>query len=79
MLLINTDKQPPLSSYYELEHQTLGGTYEVLHFKELDPSRIISKTTIPYLNLIQSNDPSNKISPMLKDSPDGTLRFSLLL
>lgn len=78
-LLIDTDTQPTLSSYYELEYQAPGGTYEFLHFKDVDPTHIISKTTIPNLDLIQSNDPSNKISPMLRDSPDGALRFSLLL
>ncbi len=78
-LLIDTDTQPTLSSYYELEYQAPGGTYEFLHFKDVNPTHIISRTTIPNLDLIQSNDPSNKISPMLRDSPDGALRFSLLL
>ncbi len=78
-LLIDTDTQPTLSSYYELEYQAPGGTYEFLHFKDVDPTHIISRTAIPNLDLIQSNDPSNKISPMLRDSPDGALRFSLLL
>ncbi|MGX2956102.1 ParA family protein [Ursidibacter arcticus] len=78
-LLIDTDTQPTLSSYYALDYQAPGGTYEFLHFRDVEPSHIISKTTIPNLDLIQSNDPSNKISPMLRDSPDGALRFSLLL
>lgn len=78
-LLIDTDTQPTLSSYYALLYQAPGGTYEFLHFKDVDPTHIISKTSIENLDLIQSNDPSNKISPMLRDSPDGALRFSLLL
>ncbi|QLB12761.1 chromosome partitioning related protein ParA [Bisgaardia hudsonensis] len=78
-LLIDTDIQPTLSSYYPLDYQAPGGTYEFLHFRDVEPSHIISKTKIQNLDLIQSNDPSNKISPMLRDSPDGALRFSLLL
>lgn len=78
-LLIDTDTQPTLSSYYQLDYQAPGGTYEFLQFRDVDPEHIISRTTIPNLDLIQSNDPSNKISPMLRDSPDGALRFSLLL
>ncbi|MDY5422327.1 ParA family protein [Actinobacillus porcinus] len=78
-LLIDTDTQPTLSSYYVLNYQAPGGTYEFLHFRDVEPSHIISKTTIPNLDLIQSNDPSNKISSILRDSPDGALRFSLLL
>lgn len=78
-LLIDTDTQPTLSSYYQLDYQAPGGTYEFLQFRDVDPEHIISRTTIPNLDLIQSNDPSNKISPMLRDSPGGALRFSLLL
>lgn len=78
-LLIDTDTQPTLSSYYQLDYQAPGGTYEFLQFRDVDPEHIISRTTIPNLDLIQSNDPFNKISPMLRDSPDGALRFSLLL
>lgn len=31
-LLIDTDTQPTLSSYYQLDYQAPGGTYEFLHF-----------------------------------------------
>lgn len=79
ILLIDTDTQPTLSSYYALDYQARGGTYEFLHFRDVEPSHIISKTKIQNLDLIQSNDQSNKISPMLRDSPEGALRVSLLL
>lgn len=78
-LLIDTDIQPTLSSYYALSYSAPGGTYQLLIDKNASPEVIISKTVIPNLDLIQSNDPSNNISQMLRNAPDGALRFSSML
>ncbi|OOF82004.1 chromosome partitioning protein ParA [Rodentibacter ratti] len=78
-LLIDTDTQPTLSSYYALTEEAPGGIYEFLSHRDVDPSHIISKTSISNLDLIQSNDPSNNVSPMLRNAPDGAIRFSHLL
>ncbi|TYG35321.1 ParA family protein [Lonepinella koalarum] len=78
-LLIDTDIQPTLSSYYALSYKAPGGIYQLLIDKNASPETIISKTVIPNLDLIQSNDPSNNISQMLRNAPDGALRFSSML
>ncbi|MDG2961748.1 ParA family protein [Exercitatus varius] len=78
-LLIDTDTQPTLSSYYALSYSAPGGIYQLLIDKNATPEAIISKTVIPNLDLIQSNDPSNNISQMLRNAPDGALRFSSML
>ncbi|MBB5151886.1 cellulose biosynthesis protein BcsQ [Histophilus somni] len=48
-------------------------------YQDVDPTRIISKTTLPNLDLIQSNDPTNNVSQMLHNAPDGAIWFSFLL
>ncbi|SMB82330.1 chromosome partitioning related protein ParA [Pasteurella testudinis DSM 23072] len=78
-LLIDTDIQPTLSSYYTLSYAAPCGIYEFLINRDVAPSNIISNTIIPNLDLIQSNDPSNNISQILRNSPDGALRLRYLL
>ncbi|AOF53469.1 chromosome partitioning protein ParA [Rodentibacter caecimuris] len=78
-LLIDTDIQPTLSAYFALEYAAPGGIYEFLINQDVDPANIISKTTLPNLDLIQSNDPTNNVSQMLRNAPDGAIRFSFLL
>lgn len=78
-LLIDTDTQPTLSSYFSLTQSAVGGIYEFLTNRDVNPEHIISKTTISNLDLIQSNDPSNNVSQMLRNAPDGAIRFTHLL
>ncbi len=78
-LLIDTDTQPTLSSYYSLAETAPGGIHEFLSLRDVEPSHIISKTAIKNLDLIQSNDPSNNVSQMLRNAPDGVIRFSHLI
>lgn len=78
-LLIDTDTQPTLSAYFALEYTAPGGIHEFLTYQDIEPSHIISKTTLPNLDLIQSNDPTNNVSQMLRNAPDGAIRFSFLL
>lgn len=78
-LLIDTDTQPTLSAYFVLEYTAPGGIHEFLTYQDIEPSHIISKTTLPNLDLIQSNDPTNNVSQMLRNAPDGAIRFSFLL
>lgn len=78
-LLIDTDVQPTLTSYYELDYSAPGGLYELLINKITDPVRIISKTVVQNLDLIQSNDAGGIINQMLRNAPDGALRFRHLL
>jgi ATPases involved in chromosome partitioning len=78
-LLIDTDTQPTLTSYYSLEKVAPGGIHEFLAYRDVDPEHIISRTSIENLDLIQSNDPSNNVSQMLRNAPDGAIRFTHLL
>ncbi|MDH3001449.1 chromosome partitioning protein ParA [Chelonobacter oris] len=79
VLMIDTDVQPSLSSYYNTIYSAPGGTYEFIINRNIDPDVIISHTDIPNLHLIKSNDPTGKISLLLKDSDDGVIRFNHLV
>lgn len=79
VLMIDTDVQPSLSSYYKTVNNAPGGIYEFIINRIIEPESIISQTDIPNLDLIRSNDPTGKISLLLKDSDDGVIRFNHLL
>ncbi|MGQ9444951.1 ParA family protein [[Pasteurella] aerogenes] len=78
-LMIDTDVQPTLSSYYHLSHTAPKGLFEFLINSETDPEQIISKTEIDNLDIIRSNDPSDNITTHLRNAPDGMLRFADLI
>lgn len=79
VLMIDTDVQPSLSSYYKTVNHAPGGIYEFIINRTTDPTIVISQTDIPNLDLIKSNDPTGKISLLLKDSDDGVIRFNHLI
>lgn len=79
VLMVDTDVQPSLSSYYKTSYNAPGGIYEFIINRTIAPEAVISHTDIPNLDLIKSNDQSGKISLLLKDSDDGVIRFSHLL
>ena len=79
VLMIDTDVQPSLSSYYTTVNNAPGGIYEFIINRTTDPTIVISQTDIPNLDLIKSNDPTGKISLLLKDSDDGVIRFNHLI
>jgi chromosome partitioning related protein ParA len=79
-LMIDLDPvQPSLSSYYELAHEAEGGIYDLIALNITEPERVISRTVIPNLSLIVSNDPNNQLINLLLQAPDGRLRLSQLL
>jgi chromosome partitioning related protein ParA len=78
-LLVDLDTQPSLSSFYRLEHEAPGGTYQLISQNETIPDLIISQTCIPNLSLILSNDPHNQLSNMLLYAADGRLRLKNLM
>jgi chromosome partitioning related protein ParA len=45
-LLIDLDGQPTLSSYFPLEYQAPGGTFDLLVHSTTTPEKIISRTNI---------------------------------
>ncbi|MDD2052744.1 ParA family protein [Pseudomonas putida] len=78
-LLIDLDGQPTLSSYFPLDYQAPGGTFDLLVHNTTDPAQIISRTNIPGLDIILSNDPHHQLETLLLHAPDGRLRLRALL
>jgi chromosome partitioning related protein ParA len=78
-LLVDLDTQPSLSSFYRLEHEAPGGTYELISQNQTRADQVISRTCIPNLSMILSNDPHNQLSNMLLYAADGRLRLKNLV
>lgn len=79
-LLIDLDPvQPSGSSYYPLTHEAPGGLYDLLAFNITDPERVISRTNIPNLDVVVSNDSNNQLNNLLLQAPDGRLRLANLM
>ncbi|EGH19946.1 MULTISPECIES: ParA family protein [Pseudomonas syringae group] len=80
VLLIDMDPvQPSLSSYYPMTEEVSGGIFDLIAHNQTDPEKIISRTSIPNLSLILSNDPNNQLINLLLQAPDGRLRLAHLL
>lgn len=78
-LLVDLDTQPSLSSFYRLEHEAPFGTYQLIAHNETLPDLVISRTCLPNLSLILSNDPHNQLSNLLLYAADGRLRLRNLM
>ncbi|HEY0290304.1 MAG TPA: ParA family protein [Pseudomonas sp.] len=79
-LLMDMDPvQPSLSSYYPMIQEVEGGIFDLLAHNQTDPAKIISRTNIPNLSLILSNDPNNQLISLLLQAPDGRLRLANLV
>jgi len=79
VLLLDLDVQPTLSSYYELAHRAPVGIYELLAFNERRLEELVSRTIIPNLDLIVSNDHRGELNTLLLHAADGRLRLRHLL
>lgn len=79
VLLLDLDIQPTLSSYYELRAKAPAGVYELLAFNERRIERLISRTTIPNLDILVSNDDRGQLNTLLLHAPDGRLRLRNLM
>ncbi|SMG55527.1 ParA family protein [Cedecea sp. NFIX57] len=81
-LLIDGDyAQPTASSIYELDYEAPCGLFELLmQTADLShPEQIISRTIIPGLDLIISNDPHGQLKTAMLHAPDGRLRLRNVL
>jgi len=81
-LLIDGDyNQPTASSIFALEHEAPCGLYELLmQTADLNnPDSIISRTVIPNLDLIISNDPDDRLSNEMLHAADGRMRLRNVL
>ncbi|WP_336064654.1 ParA family protein [Serratia sp. 201] len=81
-LLIDGDhSQPTASSIFSLEYEAPNGLYELL-MKTVDlnhPEEIISRSVIPNLDIIVSNDPHDRLSSAMLHAPDGRMRLKNVL
>ena len=81
-LLIDGDhSQPTASSIFPLISEAPNGLYELL-MRSVDlnqPEHIISRSAIPGLDVIVSNDPHDRLSSAMLHAPDGRLRLRNVL
>lgn len=81
-LLIDGDhSQPTASSLFRLEYEAPNGVFELLmQLVDLShPESIISKSAIPNLDVIVSNDPHDRLPAALLHAPDGRMRLRNIL
>ena len=81
-LLIDGDyNQPTASSIFKLIHEAPCGLYELLmQTVDLnDPDSILSRTVIPNLDVIISNDPDDRLSGEMLHAADGRMRLRNVL
>lgn len=82
VLLIDGDhSQPTASSLFKLEYEAPNGLYELLmQLADLSqPDSIISKSAIPNLDIIVSNDPHDRLPAAILHAPDGRMRLCNIL
>jgi chromosome partitioning related protein ParA len=79
VLMIDLDVQPTLSGYYPLAHRAPAGTHEMLANNERRLEQLISRTVIPNLDLVLSNDDHGDLSTLLLHAADGRLRLRHIL
>lgn len=75
VLMIDTDTQPTLSSYYHIEHQAPYGLYELVMRNDVAFEQLISHTEYANLDIIQSNDPLDRLTTDLSKNSAGALFF----
>lgn len=75
VLMIDTDTQPTLSSYYHIKQQAQFGLYELVMRNDISIEQLISQTEYPRLDIIQSNDPLDRLTSDLSKNSAGALFF----
>ena len=79
VLMLDLDSQPTLSSYYALKAVGVAGITDLIGQRVVDLTRLVSRTIIPGLDLVVSNDPLGQLCTLLLHAPDGRLRLKNLL
>ncbi len=77
VLLIDTDPQPSLSRYFPITGHAKYGVSRL--FSHLDVDESISKTALPRLDIIVSDDPGLECESLLHRIPDGRNRVKSAL
>ena len=73
VLLIDADPQPTLSTYYELEERAPAGLTDLITRAETETA--VSRTGIPRLDLVYSNDPKGELGNWILHDPIGRVRL----
>jgi len=77
VLLVDADIQPTLSSYFPLQQQADGGLHQLITTGQIHGT--ISKTGIPGLDIVVSDDPEGSIENWILHTPDGRVRMRYAL
>lgn len=77
VLLIDADVQPTLSSYFALEYQSDRGLSALITEARVDG--VISRTNLPRLDIIVSDDPEGMLQNWILHTPDGRVRLKHIL
>ena len=77
VLLVDADIQPTLSSYYPLAQQADAGLHQLITTGSIDGT--ISRTRIPGLDIVISDDPEGSIENWILHTPDGRVRMRYAL
>ena len=77
VLLIDTDPQPSLSTYFPLTDQSQYGVTRI--FSHVDIKNSISKTSVSRLDIVISDDPDNVCETEIPRLPDGWNRMRSVL
>jgi chromosome partitioning related protein ParA len=77
VLLVDADPQPTLSSYFTIRQLAPSGITQLLVSSSFEGT--VSQTGIDNLDIVVSDDPSNKLRDWIRDTPDGRVRLKYLL
>jgi chromosome partitioning related protein ParA len=77
VLAVDADIQPTLSSYYDLEDRAPSGLMTLV--TRATTSGVISRSTLPGLDIILSDDPSGNLQNWILHQPDGRVRLRHLM
>ncbi len=77
VLLVDADIQPTLSSYYPLAQRAEGGLHQLITTGSIQGA--ISRTQIPGIDIVVSDDPEGSIENWILHTPDGRVRMRYAL
>ena len=77
VLAVDADIQPTLSSYYDLEDRAPSGLMTLV--TRASTSGVISRSTLPGLDIVLSDDPGGNLQNWILHQPDGRVRLRHLM
>ncbi|ROO24100.1 ParA family protein [Salinisphaera japonica] len=73
VLMVDADIQPTLSSYYPFDYHAASGLYDVVTAGTIETA--ISRTSLPNLDIVISDDPEGRLENWILHTPDGRIRL----